>query len=208
MRRPQGFTLVETLVVLVISVGLVALMATLLRSVGQAAKVLRTDNSGLMLQLVMREQLLHGVGLAAPGNTPTGPQVALPWVGGDDNELYFLTWRSRDQGTGGKPVLAHYQCDRAQRALIYREQALPAWWVEPFPSLQRQVADIRAQPASKMIGGLDDCRFGYYDTVPLKGAGAEGVASWQAELPPKLIHLQLNQARELHLWLNLRRLDV
>ena len=196
MHRPQGFTLVEILVVLVISVGLVALMATLYRSVGQAAKALRTDNSGLMLQLVMREQLLNGFGFAIPGSTPASSQVAVPWISGSAHELYFLTWRSRSRGTLGKPVLAHYRCDPDERILAYRERELPAWWgSQKFPDVRQQIGDLQNIPFEKVVTGLGDCRFDYFDSVPLKSASVEGSASWGRDLPPKLVTCGLIRPR-------------
>lgn len=114
----RGFTLIETLVVLAVSVLLVTLMTGLYRTIGKAYLALGDDSSEWQLQTLLRDQLRNG------HVTARRRQFIL----GDNNELLIATWLGRINGRDGPPVLAHYRFDSARRGITYQETDLPAWW--------------------------------------------------------------------------------
>jgi prepilin-type N-terminal cleavage/methylation domain-containing protein len=192
-RPARGFTLIETLVVLTISVGLVALMAALYRAVAQAAVALRGGNPEWALQITLREQLANGVG---------GPKRT--WLGGDRGELTFLTWKGRAAGFAGPPVVAQYICDAAANEMQYREAALPPWWGDPLPASLGQLAtDLRAQPAVKLVGNIGECDFAYHAA----DAPASGQGHWGQAAAPALVSLRLARIRENRYWFDLHGRD-
>lgn len=223
--RDYGFTLVETLVVLVISVGLVALVTLLYRNVAQATKALRSDNSVLMLQKSLRDQFAHGFSIRlVPGvsgriipfdrlSSKAKPdEIAdlpvLSWFAGTEQDGYLLTWRARTGGANGAPVLAHYRCDIRERAILYRESALPAWWQETFPDLPQLINESAYLPFIKLVDGIETCSFSFFAEVPLTGTSPQGRSSWQEKFPPKLVHLHFVREREINFWFNLRAIDA
>jgi prepilin-type N-terminal cleavage/methylation domain-containing protein len=193
-RKAPGFTLIETLVVLVISVGLVVLMSLLFRSVGHAALALRGGNPEWAVQARLREQLANGFTL--PGQA---------WLSGDRRELTFLTWKGRMAGLDGKPVVAQYRFDPTERALTYRELPLPAWWDgTKFPSLSQLAADLNAAAPVKLMGGVDELDLAFVppDAVDLDARNWQ--PSWQQTPAPKLVVLKFNRTRDIALWFDPR----
>lgn len=201
LRRPasSGFTLIETLVVMTISIGLVVLMAMLFRSVGLAAIVLKGDDREWIVQTLLREQLSRGFNL--PNKT---------WIEGSAHQLTFLTWKSRITGLEGKPVIAQYRFEPGARALNYREAVLPAWWGDrPWPALNQLAADLEAAPPVKLLGTVDALSFNFIAADASDLEEVRWQAFWQqSNLPPKLIVLRINGVRESMLWLDVRAIDV
>lgn len=118
-RRLRGFTLIEILIVLSISVGLVMLMAILYRSTGQTMHSLRGIGKEWNLQHQLRQQLDH---LMLDTN------MGLVGLQGRQDTLYLTTWYSRQAGMAGKPVLALYRYNAARHSIDYAEWPLPPWW--------------------------------------------------------------------------------
>lgn len=155
-RTGSGFTLIETLVVLVISVGLVILMTALYRSVGLAAIALGGNDKEWLFQDQLRRQLRHG--FAPPGKT------ARP-ISGKATQLLLLTWSGRQNGLAGRPVLAEYHYRPTTRDLVYRELDLPAWWSD-FPAnghrLDRLASELNGVREHKLLTGIDGFGFRYH----------------------------------------------
>lgn len=197
-QRAPGFTLIETLVVLVISVGLVILMAQLFRSVGQSVLALKGGNPEWTAQSQIREQLNQLFLL--PGK---------PVVGGGRQELYFFTWRSNVTGTDGKPALAYFEYRADDRALYYREKPLPAWWAEA-PQLSQERSGIESLTPTKIMAGVEDMRF-YFVPPGAQSVEREGWQdTWPAgQVPPRLVVATFSRGgRDYTLWFDLRGTDA
>jgi prepilin-type N-terminal cleavage/methylation domain-containing protein len=118
-RHRHGFTLIEILIVLSISAGLVMLMASLYRSAGQTMHSLRGISKEWNLQHQLRQQLDHLLLI---------PERGLVGLQGRQDTLYLTTWYSRQSGMAGKPVLARYRYNPERRSIDYAEWSLPPWW--------------------------------------------------------------------------------
>jgi prepilin-type N-terminal cleavage/methylation domain-containing protein len=181
-RLEKGFTLIETLVVLVISVGLVITMGLLFRAVAHTTLILRGSNDEWALQTRLREQLRHI--LTLPGEPP---------LSGDQKEVTFTTWKSQRDGHAGKPVIAQYRYEAAERSVYYRENELPAWW-----SKAPKFAEIRSQlaqaPETRLASGIDDLRFEFIaaEATDLKPASLK--ANWQQADMPRIMVLNFTRA--------------
>ncbi len=184
--RPGGFTLIEILVVLVISVGLVITMALLFRTTAQTALLLRSGNDEWTLQTRLREQLRHL--LIIPGEPP---------LLGERNELIFLSWLSRKDGFTGKPVIAQYRYIADDRKVYYRESEMPEWWSKP-PKTSTIRTSLATAAETRMSSGIDDLDFFYIAA----GASDLGVASqvnhWQETDAPRFAVLTFSRAGRLY----------
>lgn len=194
-RAPGGFTLIETLVVLVISVGLVVTMSLLFRAVAHTTLILRGSNDEWTLQTRLREQLRHI--LTLPGEAP---------FSGDRKEVTFITWKSQRDGHGGKPVIAQYRYEADERSVYYRENTLPAWWPVPpkFAELRSRLEQI---PETRLASGIDDLQFRFVaaDAVDLDPARLQ--ENWQKEVMPRILQLDFTRAaRPYTLYLDTREL--
>jgi len=185
-RRREGFTLIEILVVLVISVGLVITMALLFRTVARTTLILRGSNDEWGLQTQLREQLRHI--LVVPGEPP---------LSGDRKELTFTTWKSQRDGHRGKPVIAQYRYEASERIVYYRESEMPAWWRQPprFVEIRSQLAKARE---TRLAAGIDDLQFQFAttDAADLKPASLQ--TSWQKVDMPRILHLSFTRAERLY----------
>ena len=193
LRAIAGFTLVETLVVMVISVGLVILIALLYRTVGQAALSLKGGHPEWVMQNQLRNQLAHGL-----------KPVGQPWIVGEERILTFLTWYGRIDRLDGRPVVAQYRFDPADRTLTYREVPLPAWWgPAQLPALVALAADLKAVAPVKLMGTVSSLDFSFLpaDVVDFESAGR--LDTWQRNGEPKLIVLRFTRSREYVMWLEL-----
>ncbi len=189
----HGFTLIETLVVMVISVGLVVIVALLFRSVGHAAVALKGGNPEWSVQTLLREQLAHGL---KPADHV--------WLSGDGAELSFLTWKSRSSGLDGKPVIVQYQYNPGTRALTYREASLPPWWGStPLPSLSQLQSELKLVAPVNLMNAVDSLDFRFVPPEAVDLEPATWGTSWRQEVPPKLIVLRFSRNRDYTVWLDL-----
>lgn len=181
-RRPRGFTLIEILVVLVISVGLVITMALLFRAVARTTVLLRGSNDEWALQTQLREQLRHV--LILRGEPP---------LNGDQKEVTFTTWRSVRDRHNGKPVIAQYRYEASERIVYYRESEMPAWWPASPKTAENR---LRLQKAheTRLATGIDDLRlqFAAAEATDLDLAKLE--TSWQQPEMPRLMQLSFTRA--------------
>lgn len=198
-RTPSGgFTLIETLVVMVISVGLVILMASLYRTVAHVALILKGGNPEWAVQTLLRNQLAHGLTLADQAS-----------LAGDGRELTLLSWHSRITGLEGKPVIAQYQFDPARRALTYREAPLPAWWGNTsLPALSKLAEDLRTVAPITLMGAVGSLDFKFIAADAGDLDPTRWKANWQQTVPPKLIVLHFTRTRDYTLWLELSSVEA
>ena len=186
-QRCSGFTLIETLVVLVICVGLVGLMGALYRSVGISAVSLRSGQQEWLLQRQLREQALH---LLVTAKSP------LTALAGKETELRMTSWQSKAAGLDGKPVLLSYRYDSAQKTLYYRERPLPPWWERAGAPLDaaRLESEVLASPAWKTLTGLDQLAFHYLPQEATDLRPDSWLSEWRQEIPPRLVRLSFTKA--------------
>ncbi len=197
-----GFTLIETLVVLVISVGLVILMAALFRQVGHATLALGGDQEEFGFQQLARDQLSNT--LALPGDS-------IARLNGDAESIRFLTWKSRRLGFDGKPVVVEYRLEPKTRAIIYREADLPAWWAADRVQFDDgNLLDLlRASPESVLVRGVETLRIEYMAALPTGADFSLPQDRWNVPLPPRLVHLTWERgARTQNLWLDVKATNV
>lgn len=177
----SGFTLIETLVVLVISVGLVILMTSLYRSVGLAAVALGGNDKEWLFQDQLRRQLRHGFTLPGKSARP---------ISGQATRLLLLSWSGRQNGLAGKPVLAEYRYRPDTRTLAYRELDLPAWWSADAVSLDRLAPELNAAREHTLLAGIDGFSFSYRANG---GAVPEWRDSIDAGTPTPLIEVRFDR---------------
>jgi len=185
--RHQGFTLIEIMVVLAISVGLVALMAGLYRTVGQSALALRSGQQEWLLQRQLREQLPRLFGVS---HSP------LHAINGRSTELYLASWQSRATFNEGKPVIAYYRFDERERALYYYEQPLPPWWANAASMYnpEQLQSDLRNSEPYKLVTGIAELELLYLPNDAADTQPERWLHEWKQEQPPKLIQLRFNKA--------------
>ena len=191
----NGFTLIEVLVVLVISVGLVITMALLFRTVAQTALLLRGSNDEWTLQNKLREQLRHL--LILPGE---------PALAGDQKEIIFTTWKSQRDNHSGKPVIAQYRYEVSERVVFYREMDLPAWWAKPpkFAEIRFLLAQA---PETRVAKGIEDLQLLYVAPEATELSLANLQVSWQKPEIPRIMQLNFTRAaRPYSLYLETRGL--
>jgi len=197
-RTGSGFTLVETLVVLVISVGLVVLMATLYRVVGQAALALGGNDKEWLFQDQLRRQLRQSF---APISGTARP------ISGTASRLLLLTWSGRYNGVAGKPVLAEYRYRPEARDLVYRELDLPAWWSD-FPPrglrLEGQLSELNGKREHKLLTAIDAFSFGYVADGRIQN---EWDGRVDAGHPPPLVEVRFERGVQRSRWLLRPRLS-
>lgn len=194
----RGFTLVETLVVLVISVGLVAIMTSLYRSVAHAAMALGGNKQEWAFQEQLRDQLRHGFTL------PGGKSGALF---GEGRRLVFLTWKSRITGFDGKPVVADYRYDPQARSLSYREAPLPAWWEDnsALNESRRLSALVQEVTEKPLVSGVEAAAFSFFPSGAAISRETIGADDWSESGLPGLIVVQFMRNQHDHmLWLEPR----
>lgn len=200
--RNAGFTLIETMVVLVISVGLVALMTGLYRSVGQSAIALRGGQQEWMMQRQLREQALHLFSL---------PKSAIQPVLGTPAEIYLTSWQSKAGGLDGKPALLHYFYDETDRTLYYQEQPLPPWWTERKNDLEmtRLKSDMQEAPRRKVLTGAETLAFSYLAADAKEPRPQRWVREWRETVAPGLLQIQfLKAGKNYALWFEIRATDA
>lgn len=194
-RAAPGFTLVETLVVMALCAGLVALIAVLYRTVGVSAQALRGGQQEWLLQRQVREQLQ---------SLFVVPKSPLKAVSGASKELYFASWRSRAQALSGMPAMVYLRYDEGERALYYHELPLPAWWSAQAASWNtaRMQDAVRASRGIRLMTAVDELRFLYLaedaaDPHPQRGWSAE----WRGDKAPRLIQMKFTRAgRSYSIW--------
>lgn len=181
-RRPRGFTLIEILVVLVISVGLVITMALLFRAVARTTVLLRGGNEEWLLQSQLREQLRHV--LIVPSEPP---------LSGNQKEVMFTTWRSQRDGHRGKPVIAQYRYEASEHTVYYRESEMPAWWPAPpkTAEIRRQLQKARE---TRLVAAIDDLEFQFLATETGDISVANPETNWQKTEIPRVIQLSFTRA--------------
>lgn len=200
--RHQGFTLIEIMVVLAISVGLVALMAGLYRTVAQSALALRSGQQEWLLQRQLREQLPR---LFNANNSP------LHSINGHSTELYLASWQSRATFNEGKPVVAYYRYDKKDRTLYYYELPLSPWWgnAASMYNPERLQSDLRNSEPYKLVTGITELEMLYLPADAADTRPERWLHEWKYEQLPRLIQLRFNKAgKSYSIWLEARPIDL
>ena len=200
-RRPAGFTLMETLVVLAICVGLVGLVSGIYRAVARSAVSLRAGAPEWAFQREFRERLLHLFAV-----TP----VSVRPLDGESSELYVLSWVSRAGGNSGKPVIARYRYDQSERVLYYQEQPLPGWWQGAAQGFVpgRLHSEVGEASARKVLTGVDAFSFEYLPRATAERQSDRWLPAWRQDEAPNLVQLRFSRAgRNYTLWFETRVTD-
>ncbi|MGQ0663456.1 MAG: prepilin-type N-terminal cleavage/methylation domain-containing protein [Pseudomonadota bacterium] len=119
-RRSAGFTLLELVVALALSAGVIALAVQLYQTVVRAGDALTGGQRDWTAEQFLRAQLL-----AADDALNKRFETVL----GESDRLSFLTRKSAQFGEDSLPVLATYTIVSGT-AVRYAEVALPPWWTE------------------------------------------------------------------------------
>lgn len=195
----NGFTLIEIMVVLIISVGLIVLMSGLYRAVGNSAIALRGGRQEWALQHQLREQLAHIFRI--PDNT-------FESVSGETTEIYLTSWHGEKAAADGRPMLAYYHYDSHERTLYYQEHPLPPWWSPVDIALLKK--EVRTTPEKKLLTGVEELTFSY---LPMPNLPASALATpdsqWRKVEMPGLIQVKFIKAgRHFSFWLDTRVTDA
>lgn len=152
--KQKGFSLVEMMVVMLISSGLVILLVKVFHSVDTASKILTESNYEKTFELFIRKQFLLSYNNAE--------SVSL--FKGNSNELMFVSANSIAMSDLGGPILAHYQYSLDDAELTYSEYRLPPWWDE---TSKRNITQSSIDQFEKLINkevvikGVDNLVFSY-----------------------------------------------
>jgi len=154
--RARGFTLLELLVVVSVSIVLVAMLAGLYRMVGRTAVTLANAKGEWGAEQFLRRQYL----VVHPAT------LALDLFRGHKDALGFVSYRSARHGENGPPVLVRYEYEPSRKRLVYRERDLPPWWGEDARLSLRQRLDAPdawwEDTAFYQVDGVD---FRYLDSI-------------------------------------------
>lgn len=185
----RGFTLIETLVVMAISVALVIMMTGLFRVVGNAFIAIGGDDEEWRLQTLLRDQLRNG------HVTQTRPE----FLAGDRDEITLATWKGRRFGFDGQPVIARYRFNAQNRSIDYQEAALPDWWsAQTRPQDLRQLSYLLDQEpgTAHLVRGVDSVEFAYYpqrsDAAPVPSVANR----WTDPAAPAAIVIHFSRAQQ------------
>lgn len=182
-----GFSLVEMIVVITISTGLVFLLVKLYQSVAHAGQIVGSRQSDWGAERFMRKQMLVSLVRANSRGYFTG----------ETDRLMFATRKSAAGSMEGWPVLAYYAFEPNARALTYRESPLlPDGQEATAPSPARQWQDFRLQttPPAVILHGVENLRFGYHG--PLSTQKWQG--AWNDPEPPTLVRVEYTKAGQEH----------
>ncbi len=116
--RVHGFTLLELLVVVLISVALIVFLSSLYRTVGRTVVMLDNIEDEWRTEQFMRRQYL----LAHRAS------VDFDLFEGTRDSLSFVSYKSARHGEHGPPMLVRYRFAPEEARLVYQERSLPAWW--------------------------------------------------------------------------------
>ena len=196
----RGFTLIEILVVLTLSLGMVLTVTQLYRATGRTLQSLRGIDREWQLQHSLRSQAraLYLV-------TDT-PQLRLY---GDDRQLILPTWQSRRTGRDGPPVLARYRYDSSQRSLYYQEIPLPPPWADDPSQLDSQSLgqSLDQRHDTLLLNGMEEARFEYLANAEDFSSGRTWMNNWgseQAQSAPLRARLSFERGgRRYEFWLPL-----
>jgi len=189
--RAQGFTLLELIVVVVISAGLIAMLGLLYRQLIFTGEGLRSVDSDWNVQSFLRRQLLLRDSRFA----------ALQLFTGTPDELRFVSRYSARFASSGPPVVAHLQFDPNDDVLRYTETIMPPWWSDDLDAFSiRSLLDSQDQGSAfqvNLMSKLQHFELGYFDRE------ANGwVDRWTAETDfPLLIRLRLQRLGTTMEWL-------
>jgi len=181
----HGFTLLELLVVVLISVALIAFLSSLYRTVGRTVVVLDNIEDEWRTEQFMRRQYL----LAHQAS------VDFDLFEGTRDSLSFVSYKSARHGEHGPPVLVRYQFAPEEARLVYRERPLPPWWQGSrslnFSSLLTAQDGWWEETALRQVGSV-----GFRYLVP-------GIDSdpWREDWNnrkalPQLVRVRIERARE------------
>lgn len=187
-RFRNGFTLVELMVALLISTGIVIALTRIYQTVAGAAVIVRSQSSDWSFEQFLRKQGLH----------------ALPFLGkdkpfvGEIDQCMFLTRYGAASASDGPPTVVHYRYDRYQRAVLYQEIRARPWWDEEMKPetgkdwLQR----MQGAPEKPRVAlrGLDEAEFFYYQNDPRQ----PWINRWPTDAPqPSLVKLRYRRVGEV-----------
>jgi prepilin-type N-terminal cleavage/methylation domain-containing protein len=194
----RGFTLIEILVVLVLSLGMVMTVTQIYRATGRTMISLKGGLKEWQLQDELRAQVRALI----------LPKVASELqVKGSRSELYLPSWKSRQVGHNGKPVLARYTIDTSTRRISYQEIPLIPWWgsVTLGRNSTRYLADqmLRDQDIT-LLTGTEDAQFHYLGNAEDFNNPGAWQDNWEKPVPPQLIKLSFGRGgRNYEIWLEL-----
>ena len=155
--RQRGFTLLELIVVVVISAGLVAMLGLLYRQLIFTGESLRSVDSDWNVQQFLRRQLF----LRDDRFTSLGLFIGTP------DELRFVSRYSARFASSGPPVVSRYQYDPNTGILRYTEVVMPPWWNEDLDDFSiRSLLDSQNQEAiyqSDLMSRLQGLEIAYFD---------------------------------------------
>ncbi|GBG02259.1 hypothetical protein AZSI13_15860 [Azospira sp. I13] len=198
--RHDGFTLIEVLIVLLLSLGIIATITQIYRATGKTLQSLKGPQKEWYLMQSLRGQT---AALLLP---PNMPDLILR---GDGSQLFLPTWKSRANGNDGKPVLVRYTIDSANRRITYQETPLPAWWYTQgtLAATLQLAQNMQASADLTLLGGIEDARFSYLAKAEEFNSSGAWLNNWSSPTPPQLIKLSFNRSgRDYDFWLETQNL--
>jgi len=189
--RRRGFTLLEVLVALALTLAVALAAGDLYRSVLRVA----TASSGLDVRWARENFARTQLATAERQRTE-----ATALFVGEAERLVFITARSARHGFDGPPALVTYRFDPGARRVRYAEFALPPWWDRDEDALRRELSDRRAAGSAgyraTLVDDVDGWRFSYWDE-----GDERWKAQWRAAAMPAAIRATWRRRGQAREWL-------
>jgi prepilin-type N-terminal cleavage/methylation domain-containing protein len=186
--RSRGFTLLEMLVVVLLSLVLIGLLTTLYQMVGRTLITLQSHESSWIAEQFLRRQYLA----VHPAT------VDEDLFAGGPTSMSFVSRKSARYGEHGPPVWVRYRYVPAEGRLEYREHDLLPWWetegANPFP--ERPSWDKRVWWEDTIFAGVQSAEFSYF-SPDAQQVQWQWLTQWHRTAAiPQLVRIQFSVAGE------------
>ena len=195
--RQAGFTLVELIVVVVITAMIMGIVSTSMSfsvRVWDRARGKKVAEYAPLLDLLGQQIRAYQLPLSAEGAESGGGGLQSPFFVGKDEYIVFVTTYSLKAVSRGTPVVVRYQYNSSEGRLFYREMIYNPYDSEGITDFtDESLTGEKGEPGDSVFSAeLKGFSFAYY-----KKDGDEEVQEWdKSENPPDEIVLRYNSGED------------